>query len=284
MPLVVFCGFPCSGKSRKAQLLFSYFENQINEKSLKYKVHLFDDEKLGFSKSSYQNQYEEKKLRGAILAAAERHLSKEDIVILDSNNYIKGLRYQLYCIARAISTPHCVIHVGAPSSLIREWNTTREQAYDTQTLEELLNRFEEPIGFNRWDSPLFTVIYDDEPPLPYENIWDALVNKKALPPNLSTVVKPLSSTNYLYELDRVTSQVTTEILDIQKEGSNEGGLFRLPSVPSVPLNPRGKHLTIVELKRLRRMFIQINKSHHINSIAIDRIPILFVEYLNTNFA
>jgi tRNA uridine 5-carbamoylmethylation protein Kti12 len=24
-------------------------------------------------------------------------------------NYIKGFRYQLYCVARAISTPHCVV-------------------------------------------------------------------------------------------------------------------------------------------------------------------------------
>lgn len=52
---------------------------------------------------------EEKKARGALLSAVERLLSKDDIVIADGMNYIKGFRYQLYCVARAIGTPHCVV-------------------------------------------------------------------------------------------------------------------------------------------------------------------------------
>ena len=39
----------------------------------------------------------------------ERALNKKDVVIADAGNYIKGFRYQLYCIARALSTPHCVV-------------------------------------------------------------------------------------------------------------------------------------------------------------------------------
>lgn len=46
-----------------------------------------------------------------MLSAVERTLSKDDIVIADGMNYIKGFRYQLYCVARAISTPHCVVCV-----------------------------------------------------------------------------------------------------------------------------------------------------------------------------
>jgi protein KTI12 len=52
---------------------------------------------------------EEKKTRGFLLAAVERLLTKEDVVIADGMNYIKGLRYQLYCVARAVGTPHCVV-------------------------------------------------------------------------------------------------------------------------------------------------------------------------------
>ncbi|KAI0222856.1 kti12, chromatin associated, partial [Massospora cicadina] len=114
----------------------------------------------------------------------------------------------------------------------------------------LLNRFEEPIGSNRWDSPLFTSIYNDVPALQFEDIWEAVINKKPPRPNLSTVVNPLSDTNYLYELDRVTNQITKEILCAQQESCAEFGLIRLPSAASVPLNLRGRHLTIVELKRL----------------------------------
>lgn len=43
------------------------------------------------------------------MSAVERFLTKDDIVIVDAMNYIKGFRYQLYCLARAIGTPHCVV-------------------------------------------------------------------------------------------------------------------------------------------------------------------------------
>jgi protein KTI12 len=54
-------------------------------------------------------QLEEKKIRAAMLSAVERFLSGHDLVILDAMNYIKGLRYQLFCIARSMATPHCIV-------------------------------------------------------------------------------------------------------------------------------------------------------------------------------
>ena len=43
---------------------------------------------------------------------------------------------------------------------------------------------------NRWDSPLFTVPFDDESP-PCEAIWDAIIGSegkmKTVKPNLATV-------------------------------------------------------------------------------------------------
>jgi protein KTI12 len=76
---------------------------------------------------------EEKKARGAHLSAVERLLSKDDIVIADGLNYIKGFRYQLYCVARALSTPHCVIHAATPLNLVKEWNGLRgAEGYDEQ--------------------------------------------------------------------------------------------------------------------------------------------------------
>ena len=52
-------------------------------------------------------------------------------------------------------------------------------------LDGLVMRFEAPVGKNRWDSPLFTVLPDDV--LPCEAICDALFHRKAPPPNMSTV-------------------------------------------------------------------------------------------------
>ena len=36
-------------------------------------------------------------------------LDAHTVVVLDSLNYIKGFRYQLYCAARTESTQHCVV-------------------------------------------------------------------------------------------------------------------------------------------------------------------------------
>lgn len=72
-------------------------------------------------------------------------------------NYIKGFRYQLYCIARAIGTPHCVvnntltylihidsfrpnldlfqIYCGTPVKIAKEWNSNRgEEGYESSVL------------------------------------------------------------------------------------------------------------------------------------------------------
>ena len=59
---------------------------------------------------------DEKHSRGAMLSAVERLLSKDDLIIADGMNYIKGFRYQLYCVARAVGTPHCVVN-----STIESW-------------------------------------------------------------------------------------------------------------------------------------------------------------------
>ena len=53
------------------------------------------------------------------------------------------------------------------------------------SLDGLVMRFEAPQSRNRWDSPLFTILPEDE--LPCEAICDALFHRKAPPPNMSTV-------------------------------------------------------------------------------------------------
>eukprot|EP00061_Rhincodon_typus_P009866 g33687.t1 len=106
-------------------------------------------------------------------------------------------------------------------------------------------RFEAPDSRNRWDSPLFTIQKEDT--LPFEEICNAIFHRKAPPPNQSTLnvdrmvkkafsmlafiaqpidyrswdviveivqdigesssEQPLSSTNFMYELDRVTQEM-----------------------------------------------------------------------------
>lgn len=52
------------------------------------------------------------------------------------------------------------------------------------SLDALFVRFEPPDSRNRWDAPLFTIQVDDK--LPCEDIYNALYQRKAPPPNQST--------------------------------------------------------------------------------------------------
>lgn len=70
-------------------------------------------------------------------------------------------------------------------------NKDQDGGYPIDTFENLVFRYEEPNGMTRWDSPLFTVPYDDEAP-PFEEIWNALIGTegelKKVKPNQATVM------------------------------------------------------------------------------------------------
>ncbi len=235
-------------------------------------------------------------------------LSDKDIVILDGANYIKGWRYQLYCEAKAVRTPHCVVHVGTPVSQARGTNDERlagrtsngngiigstevkeeDQPYETECWENLVYRYEEPNAMARWDSPLFTVLRDDETP-PYDAIWEALVGseaeggKKIVRPNHATVLKAPASENYLYELDRTTQGILNKILQWTKDHPGEGGGeiavgegVAEDLVVELPANPIG----LPALQRIRRQFLSLNRQ---NSVPVQRIRETFVAYLNDSF-
>ncbi|KAA8590116.1 hypothetical protein FQN60_014050 [Etheostoma spectabile] len=193
MPLIVMCGYPCSGKTQKAEELKVYFERNTDRK-----VHIVGDGALGVEKNTVY---------------AGKKLNKDDIVILDSLNYIKGYRYELFCLIKHAQTPHCLVYCLTSDEVSSTWNANREAAeqFTQEIFDALVLRFEAPDSRNRWDSPLFTILKDDA--LPYEAISDALFKRKAPPPNQSTQSQPLSSANFLYELDKITQDVLLERAD-----------------------------------------------------------------------
>ncbi len=129
------------------------------------------------------------------MAAVERSLKKDTIVLCDSLNYIKGFRYQLYCIARALNTCLCVVHCAVTPEKSKELNGLKplKQQYETVHIEELIQRYEEPISSNRWDSPLFTILNDDEDfGIKYgKELVESVLMKAGPKPKLSTVVVSL---------------------------------------------------------------------------------------------
>ncbi|TKA78141.1 hypothetical protein B0A49_06391 [Cryomyces minteri] len=289
MPLILVSGYPCSGKTYRSQQLIDFFRSRISAftdgRLARLKVHHINDQSLGISRNVYHAARTEKDARAAFSSAIKRVLGKDDIVVADGLNYIKGFRYQLYCEAKAVQTTNCVIHVGTSIDKCRELYkhtsaTNSAEEYSSEDFENLIFRYEEPNGMTRWDSPLFTVPYDDPTP-PLEEIWEALVGSdgkaKVVRPNAATVLKPATEQDYLYELDKTTSDIVMTITAYQKDHAGEGGgSVCVPNVDgavNLPANP----LSLPQLQRLRRQYIALNRQH---SLSKSRIAETFVDYLN----
>ena len=192
MPLVLMCGVPSSGKTTRCLQLKQFLSEKMGKM-----VHVVGDVALEIQKNKvYAESKSEKEVRGNLKSAVQRSNNKTDVVILDSLNYIKGYRYELYCVTKSAETTHCVIHCDINPTRASEWNFTRpkEEQYTQEVLDGLVMRFELPENRNRWDSPLFVVFPDDE--LPCQQIYDALYDRKAPPPNKSTLSQPVSATSF----------------------------------------------------------------------------------------
>ena len=238
-------------------------------------VHLLTDELTTSKDKCYTDSLQEKILRARLKSSAEKLLTPESVVILDSLNYIKGYRYELYCASKHARTTFCVLLCNTPVETAKEWNSSREssQSYSPQVLDALVMRFESPDSRNRWDSPLFTLYPDD--PLPGEEICDAVFHCKPPPPNQSTQSQPLSESSFLHELDRVTQDVVRGIISAQKT-SLPGEHVTLPNCEErVTLS---HHVTMAELRQARKQFISYTKLHPVNTPS--KITLFFVQYIN----
>lgn len=189
---------------------------------------VINEESLSLRRNEvYFNTNAEKKARMAFKAAVERHISRKAIVIADSLNHIKGMRYELHCRAREVGTTHCLIYCDTPIDTCREWNAAvgDEPQYEEKFFEDLANRMEAPDAGRRWDQPLFTVGPTDD--LPLKDIENAVLHGKAPKPSVATVAQTVSNTNSLYEIDRVTQEVVKTILTAQKN-CLPGDLITIP--------------------------------------------------------
>lgn len=98
MPLVIVTGYPSSGKTKRTNELAEWFRERGRT------VHIVSENsaipKAGFKKNEYfADSQKEKVVRADLKSEAIRLLTKDNVVILDGGNYIKGkcnvLRHQL---------------------------------------------------------------------------------------------------------------------------------------------------------------------------------------------
>ncbi|KAK0532048.1 kti12, chromatin associated [Tilletia horrida] len=317
MALVIVSGLPCSGRSSVCASLRADFEARLAQPptasgssssstststallSPPRRILIVSDDTVHTSKSSYSAQVLEKPARASYLSAVSRALARDAIVFADGGAglNIKGFRYQLWCAAREQGVRCVTLHVYASPEECKRRNAARraadEEAYDDETIEDMLKRFEEPNAMTRWDSPLFPVkshppiapglatsstvgaagstargAQDDDghPAIPYDDIWKAVT--EAAPRKAPAVVVPHRQTtsNYLSALESVTQEIITHILSAQSLSSTIP--IALPSSSrsatklSLQLPPSAieRPLTISALQRLRRQFVKMHST------------------------
>lgn len=265
----------------------------------------------------------------------KRVLSDRDIVILDGLNYIKGWRYQLFCESKAVRTPSCVLQIGCDKERAKAVNEARlkkrdsataenegkngeegngaekkgeeegeeeegeevEGPYEPENWENLVFRYEEPNPMTRWDSPLFTLIWEDDEARArqvFESMWDTIAGeaRKVVRPNQATVQRSRDAGgDYLYILDKETQEIVKRILDQQSDeggddiniprGGTSGGDGLIVELPA------GKKVGLPQLQRLRRAYMGLHRGgiglEGVGNMGSERIRETFISYLNDAF-
>ncbi|PWN36629.1 chromatin associated protein KTI12 [Meira miltonrushii] len=299
MALILVSGLPCSGRSTRSKQLIDDFSERITKSSdqqissLRI-VHLTNAE-ANVDRKAFHTQLKEKPARSAYLSLVMRSIAKDAIVFADggAGTNIKGFRYQLWCAAREVGVRCASVLCAAKPDVCKRRNTDRmnailestesrqmEDAYENDTLDELLMRFEEPNAMTRWDSPLFVIDCTPEKDEddstcelpPFDQIWDAITKgevKKA--PDVVAPVRGTTS-NYLSLLESTTQAVLSALQTLQSSGvlPEMGGQVQLsvqmqhstPAVQKIGLFlPAGKRApTTATLQRLRRQFVKMHAS------------------------
>lgn len=95
------------------------------------------------------------------------------------------------------------------------------------------------------------------------------------------VQKPATEQNYLYELDKTTSEILAQITTYQKDHAGEGGgAITVPGVVDKPIELPATPVTLPQLQRIRRQFITMNRQHNFSKA---RLREIFIDYLNDQF-
>ena len=274
MPLIILTGFPASGKTSTAVKIQEFFKQKEKEVVVVSEEQLLggQDKNLIFADSKH-----EKEVRGRLKSEVVRLLSKENVIICDGLNYIKGFRYELYCASKHIKTTQVTVQCDLSPEDSEYFNGMREESdqYSQDILKQLIQRYEAPISSNRWDSPLFLVLRDGK--VDCDGIYDALFNKKPPAPNQSTQNAPLSSTNFVYELDKQTQAVISAIMDGQKTSGAGSDIFIPGSKDKVYLK---RNYTLPELARTKRQFLVFAKQKSCHDVS--KLSTMFVQYINAN--
>ncbi|VBB32462.1 unnamed protein product [Acanthocheilonema viteae] len=250
MPLVIVCGKPCSAKSTLTECFRKFIVTKCQQAEV-----VSDNINTSFTRSIYKDPRKELEHRVLLKSEVQRLLSEDCLVICDSLNYIKGFRYELFCIAKLMQTTYCVLYCHASEDICLQLNLEKKKTerYKAGDITALMMRFEEPTATNRWDSPLFKVEVEierenhrrynssfehcfhflglNENKLPLEDMYLWLFEGRRLSANESTETESLMPADFLHALDHITKEVITSVVQ-QQRTALPGDTFIIPNCTS----------------------------------------------------
>lgn len=201
MPLIIVTGLPSSGKTTLSKHLFDYFKDRLKKEGHANQVKLVSDQdNLDWDgrDNIYMSIPKEKELRAWLRSEAQRYVSLNQIVILDAATYIKGYRYELFCMSKEAKTQYCIVEKSLEPDICWKWNEQRLKAhqdsndedtpklgYSRETFDALVMRYEKCNETNRWDSPLFCLTSAEEE-LNFDRVYQSIVEGEPLRPNKCT--------------------------------------------------------------------------------------------------
>lgn len=263
MALIILSGIPGSGKT----LLANNLKKILDESGQKCVITSEPSVEDGaFSASKLETQ-----ARSDYKASIRRSLAPGTIVIADGMNFIKGFRYELFCLARQEHLRFCCAYCEVDPNIARERSRSR---YPEKNLEDLIGRMEKPSEKNKFDKPLF-IVTDANDQETLHNIVACVLSKNSqLAPKKATAKVMGSSATLNDKIDHVINDFCTQFLEVQNQiplGSNM-------NICGADLILK-KKLNAGQLKRARREFADraktITDTSNIAQLFADSLEVLF---------
>lgn len=295
MALVLFCGLPASGKSTAA----AQFAKLIAESNREVQIVTDGDDLIGKQALRaegsvkpkwqrravlYKDSSSEKETRARLRAATERALDGRKIVLCDSLNYIKGYRYELFCVAKTSGTKYCVVYCESSSESVIQVDKVRseqgEDAFGEGLCRALSQRFEAPKESNRWDSPLFRVNVFSEGWEDSLNAVKAFVLQQGnhLAPTMATRVPEKQGADVLGILDRLTREAESTVISELQRGKQQGERIQISNARKLIVLERKPR--IAEFRNMRRSYLNLARMHPPQGKSNVELLDEYVEFVN----
>ena len=264
MALVVLCGVPGSGKTTLANNLKTAFAALGRDCVIVPEPSVED--------GAFSSSRRETTARSDFKAAVHRSLVPDRVVIADGMNFIKGLRYELWCFAREVGMGFCCAFCEVSEEDAIERSKAR---YTERQLSDLIGRMERPSDTHKWDRPLILVTDPNDADTINSIVTQALAPTSKLVAKKATSKTGMGNSAQVNDqIDRVINEFSAELLRVQ-DTVPLGGKITICGATLV----LKKKLNPGQLKRAKREFADraksIGEQGNVAQLFADSIQVLF---------